>query len=198
MIKTKHSWFGDPGLPFDSVPAFEGDDRHKAMMDFYKQLTSFDGMNEMQARYYSSLAARVRPVRVVSALEVWTPEEVNLLKLAVRPAKKECYRVAALLSKVTSGRARYVEGQFWARCFGVDHAFNYIPNRGVFVDFTAEFALGYNPSQEAYVAFRDFSDEQVWEIISKNGYYGNIYNEVYLLENRGWQEKSRKTAQGNV
>lgn len=198
MIKTKHSWFGDPGLPFDSVPAFEGDDRHKSMIDFYKQLTSFEGMNEMQARYYSSLAACVRPVRVVSALEVWTPEEVNLLKLAIRPAKKECYRVAALLSRITGGRARYVEGQMWASVIGVDHAFNYIPSRGVFVDFTAEFALGKDPTKEAYVAFRDFSDEQIWKIIEDTGYYGNIYNEVYFLEARKRQEKSRKTAQNNV
>lgn len=184
-----------PEIPFEHVPAFKGDERHEAMVDFYKQLASFTNLNEIQARYYASLAACVRPVRVVSALEVWTPEEVNLLRLAVRPAKKECYRTAALLSRVTGGRARYVEGQMWAFAFGVDHAFNYVPRKGVFVDFTAEFALEHDPAQEAYIAFRDFSDDQIWKIIEKNGYYGNIYNEVYLQERGG--DKAH-TAQGNV
>ena len=169
-----------PAIPFESVPAFEGDERHKGMIDFYRQMSSFEGLSEMQAQYYAELLDCARPVHVVSAREVWSPEEVKRLRDTIRPAKKECYRTATLLAINTDGEARYVEGQFWAHCFGVDHAFNYVPSKGVFVDFTAEFALGYKPEDEAYIAFTDFSNEQLFEIIEKNGYYGNIYNEVYL------------------
>jgi hypothetical protein len=52
------------------------------------------------------------------------------------------------------------------------------------VDFTVEFALGKDPTQEAYVAFRDFDDDVIWNIIQKNEYYGNIYNEVWLSEHK--------------
>lgn len=169
-----------PTIPFERVPAFEGDDRHKAMLDFFRQISSFDSLNDAQARYYADLLQCAHPVRVVSAREVWSADTVKLLRRGIRPAKKECYRTAALLAMATGGEARYVEGQFWASCIGVDHAFNYIPSKGVFVDFTAEFALGYKPEDEAYIAFKDFSNEQLFEIIEKNGYYGNIYNEVYL------------------
>ena len=171
-----------PAIPFESVPAFEGDDRHRAMLDFFRQISSFDSLNDAQARYYADLLKCARPVRVVSACEVWSTDTVKRLRRGICPAKKGCYRTAALLSMATGGEARYVEGQMWASCIGVDHAFNYIPSRGVFVDFTAEFALGNKPEGEAYIAFKDFSNEQVWEIIQNNGYYGNIYNETYLLE----------------
>ena len=162
-------------------PEFKGDDRHETMIQTIVQMAGFMS-NPRQVEYWRGLASCARPVRVVSAYEVWSVEEVNLLRMAVRPAKNECYRVAALLSLTTSGRARYVEGQFWATILGVDHAFNYVPDRGVYVDFTSEFALRKDPSREAYIAFRDFDDETIWKIIQKNEYYGNIYNEVWLAE----------------
>lgn len=140
--------------------------------------------NPRQAEYWRGLASCVRPVRVVRASEIWSDDKVNLLKLAIRPAKNECYRTAALLSRMTNGQARYVEGQLWATILGVDHAFNYIPEKDVCVDFTVEFALGKDPAQEAYVAFRDFDDDVIWNIIQKNEYYGNIYNEVWLSEHK--------------
>ena len=171
-------------ISFNDAPAFEGDGRHKAMIDFYRQavqLTELGGADNPQMRYYKSLLDCARPVRVVSASEVWSPDEVKQLRDSIRPAKKECYRTAALLTIATNGEARYVEGQMWTVCLGVDHAFNYIPSKGVCVDFTAEFALGRKPEDGAYIGFKDFSYSQLWNIIQKNGYYGNIYNEVFFL-----------------
>lgn len=158
-----------------------GDDRHSSMIQTISQMAGFMS-NPRQVEYWNGLASCARPVRVVRASEVWSDDKVKLLKRAVRPAKKECYRVAALLSRITNGQARYVEGQLWAIALGVDHAFNYIPEKDVCVDFTVEFALGKDPAQEAYIAFRDFDDDVVWNIIQKNEYYGNIYNEVWLSE----------------
>lgn len=160
---------------------FVGDDRHDSMINHVVQMAGIM-KNPRQAEYWRGLASSAHPVRVVSAHEVWSADKVELLKLAVRPAKKECYRVAALLSMVTSGQARYTEGQFWATIIGVDHAFNYIPEKDVYVDFTAEFALKKNPAKEAYIAFRDFDNETVWNIIQKNEYYGDIYSEAWLSE----------------
>lgn len=162
---------------------FTGDDRHASMLNVIRQTADFM-TDPRQVAYWRGLVSCARPVRVVSAYEVWTYNEVAMLRLAVSPAKKECYRVASLLSKVTSGRARYVEGQYWATILGVDHAFNYVADKGVYVDFTAEFALGVDPSREAYIAFRDFDDETIWRIICKNEYYGDIYNEVWLQESK--------------
>jgi hypothetical protein len=162
---------------------FTGDDRHASMLNFIRQTADFI-TNPRQASYWRGLASCAHPVRVVSAYEVWSANEVAMLKLAVSPAKNECYRVASLLSHVTSGRARYVEGQYWINILGVDHAFNYVADKDVYVDFTAEFALGKDPSQGAYIAFRDFDDETIWRIICENEYYGNIYNEVWLQENK--------------
>ncbi len=161
---------------------FAGDDRHASMIQTIRQTADFMS-NPRQAAYWRGLADCAHPVRVVSAYEIWNANTVELLKHAVRPAKKECYRVAALLSKVTSGRARYTEGQMWATILGVDHAFNYIVDRDVYVDFTVEFALRKDPTREAHIAFRSFDDDIVWNVICKNEYYGNIYNEIWLQEN---------------
>lgn len=162
---------------------FKGDDRHNSMINVIVQTAGFMS-NPRQAEYWRGLAACAHPVRVVSAYEIWDANTVEMLKLAVHPVKKECYRVAALLSKITSGRARYTEGQMWASVLGVDHAFNYIADRGVYIDFTNEFALRNDPYREAYIAFKDFDDDTVWDIIQRNGYYGNIYNEVWLKNHR--------------
>lgn len=158
---------------------FEGDWRHDSMVQIIKQTAGFMS-NPRQAEYWRGLAACVRPVEVVSAYDVWSKERVNLLKKAVKPKVKECYRVASLLCLQED--VLYVEGQMWAYAFGVDHAFNYVPSKGVYVDFTAEFALRKKPSEEAYVLFRKFDSDQLWNIVSHNGYYGNIYNEVYMRE----------------
>lgn len=163
---------------------FNGDERHQSMVSAIQQIASFNQLNPTQAEYYLGLAGCVRPVRVVSAYEVWSPDRVKQLIRAIRPAVKECYRVAFNLAVVTGGEARYVEGQMWASVLGVDHAFNYIPKLDVYVDFTAEFALQRDPAEGAYVAFRDFDLRTVEKIVLKNGYYGNIYNEVWLRERK--------------
>lgn len=162
---------------------FKGDDRHETMIQTIVQMAGFMS-NPRQEEYWRGLAACAHPVRVVSAYDIWDADTVKMLKLAVRPAKKECYRIAALLSKITSGRARYTEGQMWASVLGVDHAFNYIADRGVYVDFTVEFALRKDPTREAHIAFQSFDDDTIWDIIQSNGYYGNIYNEVWLKNHR--------------
>lgn len=163
---------------------FEGDTRHADMLTVIRRTADLMS-NPRQACYWRGLASCARPVRVVSAYDVWPKAQVDMLRAAIRPAKRECYRTAFMLADLTGGRARYVEGQMWACVLGVDHAFNYIPERDVYVDFTAEFALGNDPAKEAYIAFRDFDLEQVMQIIVKNEYYGNIYNEVWLQENKG-------------
>lgn len=162
---------------------FEGDDRHEKMIQTIVQTAGFMS-NPRQAEYWLGLANLAHPVPVVSAYDIWDADTVKMLNFAVRPAKKECYRVAACLSKITSGRARYTEGQMWASVLGVDHAFNYIVDRDVYVDFTVEFALRKDPTREAHIAFRSFDDDAIWDIIRRNGYYGNIYNEIWLKEHK--------------
>ena len=167
---------------------FQGDDRHFDMINSIKQMADFM-THPGQKKYYLDLLSVAHPVRVVSAYEVFTPDRVTALKELVRPAKKECYRVATLLSQVTDGEALYTEGQFHAVCLGVDHAFNYIPEKDVYVDFTVEFALERDPSKEAYIAFRTFDNETLLNMIVKNQCYGDIYRYVWFEENRDLLKK---------
>ena len=163
---------------------FTPDDRHRSMLDTIAQTAEFlkDG-NERQAQFWAGIREAAQAVPVVSAYDVWTKEYVDRVLIpTIRPKKKQCYRTAALAARVAG--IEYVEGQMWSVLLGCEHAFNYVPDKGVYVDLTAEFALRENPADGAYIALRKWSSKEVWKYIAANGFYGSIYGEAWAAEHR--------------
>lgn len=163
---------------------FTPDDRHCSMLDTIAQTAKLlKDCNPRQAEFWAGIREAARAIPVVSAYDVWDREYVDgVLIPTIRPQKKECYRTAALCARIAD--IEYVEGQMWAVLFGCEHAFNYVPNKDVYVDLTAEFALSENPADGAYIALRKWSSKEVWKYIETNGFYGNIYEEAWRAEHR--------------
>lgn len=63
-----------------------------------------------QREYYSDLLQTVKPVNVVSVKDVFTPEQISLIRRNIRPQKKQCYRNAGLLSSLFPD-VKYIEGK---------------------------------------------------------------------------------------
>ena len=80
----------------------------------------------LQKKFYEQQLKDFHRVECVSFKEVFTKDEIRLIKQAVKPKKKECYRNAHLLTALFPDKVQYVEGQvtIFNGSFGVEHAWN--------------------------------------------------------------------------
>jgi len=116
-------------------------------------------------------------VKVVQCAEVLTKEQIAYIKTRIRPKKRECYKNALDVARYLN--CEYVEGMM--QCYiGIDHAFNKVGDK--YIDVTKEFALGENPSETVYMAFKSWdAKEAVWLTVNK-GTYGELFSfELYEL-----------------
>ncbi|MBQ2855525.1 MAG: hypothetical protein IJE78_00580 [Bacteroidaceae bacterium] len=65
-----------------------------------------------QQEYFKGLLNVAKPVEVVSIKDVFTNDEIKMIKRLVRPKKKMCYRNSHLLTTLFSDKVKYVEGRF--------------------------------------------------------------------------------------
>ena len=60
----------------------------------------------------------------------------------------------------------------------IEHAFNCVD--GKYVDITMELALGKDMNEDSYISIGEFSTDEVRRVLLKNGYYGQIYETLFL------------------
>lgn len=131
---------------------------------------------DRQRQYFTDTIAVAKRVEVVKAADVFDEREIELIRRTVRPAVKECYKNAHLLTLLFPDRVRYVEGKTHT-VIPIDHAFNRVGDK--YIDITFEFALELDPTQYEYVAFGEYPAGVIEEITNQTGYYGDIYRFCY-------------------
>lgn len=147
------------------------------------ELQHFAGFMEgRQKKFYDQMIKDAKPVEVVRLSEVFTPEQIDFIRKAVRPKAKECYSNAHMLTSIFP-EALYVEGKMTCcKCFGIEHAWNKIGDK--YIDITMELVLHQDPTQEEYMSLGEYSEDVITPIVLETGFYGNIYSIVYNRNNR--------------
>lgn len=140
-----------------------------------------------QQEYFKELLNVAKPVEVVSIKDVFTNDEIKMIKRLVRPKKKMCYRNSHLLTTLFPDKVMYVEGRFSCSFIGlpIDHAFNRVGDK--YVDVTVELALKEDVSEHEYIKFAEYDLEQIDRAAYETGYYGEYYR--FFLDEAKKQRK---------
>lgn len=118
---------------------------------------------------------------IVRLEDVFSKEEIELIKMAVRPEKRMCFKNAHILTCLFPDRVKYVEGEVTI-CgvgIGIEHAWNLVDGEH-YVDLTFELALCEDVTKEGYVMLGSYDAKTLRRVTHKTGYYGGIYNQLYL------------------
>ena len=101
--------------------------------------------------------------------------------MAVRPEKRMCFKNAHMLTCLFPDRVKYVEGEvtICGGGIGIEHAWNLVDGEH-YVDLTFELALGEDVTKEGYVMLGSYDSKTLRRVTHKTGYYGGIYNQLYL------------------
>jgi len=141
-------------------------------------------MSGVQQELYQQKVNDAESVDIVPLSEVFTPEEIADIKRRVHPQPKMCYENAWKLCDrfeyEGNHKIEYCEGYLNMRGFPIDHAFNKVD--GKYVDITIELALGRNVAEEGdtYITLGTYNTDEVRKILLQNGFYGDIYNTIFL------------------
>lgn len=125
---------------------------------------------DRQRQYFTDTIAVAKRVEVVKAADVFDEREIELIRRTVRPAVKECYKNAHLLTLLFPDRVG-----------------------DKYIDITFEFALGLDPTQYEYVAFGEYPAVVIEGITAQTGYYGNIYRFCYCAAQMALEKMNPRT-----
>lgn len=130
-----------------------------------------------QREFYRDMLEVAKPVEVVRAVDVLTPEQMDYLLRVVNPRPKHCYRNAYLLAQGFPDEIQYCECKV-AIPFGIDHAINKVGDK--YIDITFEFALEDCPPElYDYVVIGEWEVDEVRRMVRKTGMYGDMYARTY-------------------
>ena len=130
-----------------------------------------------QKAYYEQILKDIKLVEVVPISEVFTQEEIDIIKKILKPQPKECYRNATLLTQYFDNHTiEYVEG-YSNSIWPIEHAFNKVD--GKYIDITYELALGLDVTQEEYASILEVPELEILEYTISEGYYGEYYQHKY-------------------
>lgn len=134
-----------------------------------------------QGAFYKQKINDGKPVTCVRLCDVFSAQEINVIKKVVRPEKRMCFKNAHMLTSVFPDRVKYVEGEvtICGGGIGIEHAWNLVDGEH-FVDVTFELALGEDVTQEGYVMLGAYDEKTLRRVTNKTGYYGGIYGQLYL------------------
>lgn len=158
------------------------------MLNFFAR--SCDGY---QKELFSQKAKDADSIDIVLLEEVFTKEEIKEIKKRVIPKPKMCYENAWKLCDrfeyEGKHKIEYCEGYINMKGFPIEHAFNKVD--GKYVDITIELALGKDPNEDTYVVIGEYDTDKVREVLLENGFYGNIYDSIFLKK---YKENIKKAA----
>lgn len=147
----------------------------------------------VQKELYSQKAKDADSIDIVSLNEVFTKEEIKEIQKRIHPKPKMCYENAWKLCDrfeyEGNHKIEYCEGYINMKGFPIEHAFNKVD--GKYVDITVELALKKDPKEDTYVVIGEYDTDSVRNVLIENGYYGNIYNSIFLNK---YKENIKKAA----
>ena len=143
----------------------------------YKTLTQ----GQKQSDFFAQKLKDGKIVTCVRLEDVFSEEEIEVIKQVVRPEKRMCFKNAHILTSLFPDRVKYVEGEvtICGGGIGIEHAWNLVDGEH-YVDLTFELALGEDVTKEGYVMLGAYDAKTLRRVTHKTGYYGGIYNQLYL------------------
>lgn len=143
----------------------------------YKTLTQ----GQKQSDFFAQKLKDGKIVTCVRLEDVFNKEEIEVIKQVVRPEKRMCFKNAHILTSLFPDRVKYVEGEvtICGGGIGIEHAWNLVDGEH-YVDLTFELALGEDVTKEGYVMLGAYDAKTLRRVTHKTGYYGGIYNQLYL------------------
>ena len=143
----------------------------------YKKLTQ----GQKQSDFFAQKLKDGKIVTCVRLEDVFSEEEIEVIKQVVRPEKRMCFKNAHILTSLFPDRVKYVEGEvtICGGGIGIEHAWNLVDGEH-YVDLTFELALGEDVTKEGYVMLGAYDAKTLRRVTHKTGYYGGIYNQLYL------------------
>ena len=146
------------------------------MLKFYA-----DNMSGVQQELYKQKVKDADSIDVVPLSEVFTKEEIKEIIRRIHPQPKMCYENAWKLCDRFEFDGehdiKYCEGYLNMKGFPIEHAFNKVD--GKYVDITIELALK-REIEDTYVVLGEYETDNVRNILLQNGFYGEIYNSIFL------------------
>ena len=148
----------------------------KKFYDYYDmEISACKGSK--RAEFIQSIKADLKPCDVVSVRELFTEEQIRIMKTLVEP--KQCFKNAFSIADIlrhTDSRIQYVEGRVLVANFlPIEHAWNKVGDK--YFDATFELALGYDVTKESYAMLQEYKVSKVREVLLERKYYGEIYHE---------------------
>ena len=136
---------------------------------------------QKQSDFFAQKLKDGKIVTCVRLEDVFSKEEIELIKMAVRPEKRMCFKNAHILTSILPERVKYVEGEVTILNggLGIEHAWNLVDGEH-YVDLTFELTLGEDVTKEGYVMLGAYDANTLRRVTRKTGYYGGIYNQLYL------------------
>lgn len=143
----------------------------------YKTLTQ----GQKQSDFFAQKLKDGKIVTCVPLCDVFDAKEIDVIKQVVRPEKRMCFKNAHMLTSLFHDRVKYVEGEvtICGGGIGIEHAWNLVDGEH-YVDLTFELALGEDVTKEGYVMLGAYDAKTLRRVTHKTGYYGGIYNQLYL------------------
>lgn len=160
------------------------------IVDELRQMASWGGLDPKQLRFFKAQLDAARLVQCVRLEDVFTPEELAIIRAEFHPQKKECYKNATdfitfLMMRLGLYDAQYVEGLAESSVLNIEHAWNRV--RGQYVDVTFELLFGDDNRERGYVSLVEMDYGDLVELQAENGYYGDSFRTLYIksLKNDG-------------
>lgn len=151
-----------------------------------------DNMSGVQQELFKQKVKDADSVDVVPLSEVFTEKEIKEIIRRIHPQPKCCYENAwKLCDRFEFDEAhdiKYCEGYLNMKGLPIEHAFNKVD--GKYVDITIELALKC-PIEDTYVVIGEYETDDVRNILLQNGFYGEIYNSIFLNK---YSENIKKVA----
>ena len=138
----------------------------------------------LQQKLFQQKVNDAHIVEIHPLSEVFTEEEITRIKRIINPQAKACYENAWKLCDRFGydHDIIYCEGYLDFKGIPIEHAFNKVD--GKYVDITSELALHNNLKDDGYVVVGEFDTETVRKILIQTGYYGNIYEVIFMNKHK--------------
>lgn len=131
-----------------------------------------------QKKYYQHQLDCAKSIECVSIRDVFSEKDIDLIKSAINPQPKECYKNATMLAMLFPDRVEYIEGYYGvAGLFGTEHAWNRVGDK--YIDITSELALEKNTADEHYVQLMTMDADEVTKMVLEEECYTWLFGVKY-------------------
>lgn len=129
--------------------------------------------------FHAKKLADACSVQCVPMADVFTKQEIRMIRRILRPKKHHCYNNALDLAALFPDRVQYVEGLGWNGVCSIAHAFNKAD--GKYIDITFEMVLKIDVTKQPYVSLIEAEwDDVMADVEAHDNTTGDYYQHKYI------------------